>query len=76
MPRFFCPVPLAAGQEVFHDGDPSQPCGLVAQAAPNPGGGFDAIASLQTSAMTGGVLLVADQPLTLLPLPYPLLEDI
>ncbi len=69
-------VPLAAGQEVFHDSDPSQPCGLVAQAAPNPGGGFDAIASLQTSAMTGGVLLVDGQPLTLLPLPYPLLEDI
>ncbi|MGC4365679.1 YgfZ/GcvT domain-containing protein [Hydrogenophaga sp. R2] len=69
-------VPLAAGQEVFHDSDPSQPCGLIAQAAPHPDGGFDAIASLQTSAMAGGTLLVDGQPLSLLPLPYPLLEDI
>ena len=68
--------PLSAGAEVFHDSDPSQPCGLIAQAAASPEGGFDAIASLQTSAMAGGVLAVDGQPLQLLPLPYPLLEDI
>lgn len=69
-------TPLAAGQEVFHDSDPSQPCGLIAQAAANPQGGFDAIASLQVSAMADGQLSVEGQPLTLLPLPYPLLDDI
>jgi folate-binding protein YgfZ len=72
-------VPVQPGQEIFHSDDPSQPCGLVAQTAPAPGGGFDAIVSLQTSAMEGGTLSVgaADGPaLTLLPLPYPLLADI
>lgn len=69
-------APMAAGQEVFHDSDPSQPCGVIAQAAPNPNGGFDAIASLQTSAMATGTLQIDGQVLSLLPLPYPLLEDI
>ena len=72
-------APLQAGQEIFHSDDLSQPCGLVAQAAPAPNGGFDAIVSLQTSAMEGGTLSVGtgDGPaLTLLPLPYPLLADI
>ena len=72
-------VPMAAGQEIYHAGDLSQPCGLVAQAAPAPGGGFDALVSLQTSASEGGALTVGapDGPaLHLLPLPYPLLEDI
>jgi folate-binding protein YgfZ len=72
-------APLQAGQEIFHPDDVSQPCGLVAQAAPAPGGGFDAIVSLQTSAMDSGTLSAgaADGPaLTLMPLPYPLLADI
>lgn len=69
-------APMAAGQEVFHDSDPSQPCGVIAQAAPNPNGGFDAIASLQTSAMATGTLQIDGRVLSLLPLPYPLLEDI
>ncbi len=72
-------APLAAGQEVFHSVDPSQPCGLVAQAAPAPGGGFDAIVSLQTNAMESGALTAGapDGPaLSLRPLPYPLLTDI
>lgn len=70
---------LQAGMEVFHADDAAQPCGLVAQAAPAPGGGWDAIVSLQTRAMEGGTL-TAHEPggpaLTLLPLPYPLLADI
>ncbi len=70
---------LQAGQEVFHSDDPSQPCGLVAQAAQAPGGGWDAIVSVQTSAMEGGVL-TAGAPggpaLALQPLPYPLLADV
>lgn len=74
-----CDAPLQAGNEVFDLADVSQPCGTVAQAATAPGGGFDAIVSLQTSAATGPGLRLgaADGPaLQLLPLPYPLLEDI
>ncbi|MDP3169913.1 MAG: folate-binding protein [Polaromonas sp.] len=72
----------AVGQEVFHALDAEQPCGLVAACAPRPGGGFDAIVSMQTSAAAdaeGGRLTLgsASGPaLALLPLPYPLLEDI
>jgi folate-binding protein YgfZ len=72
-------APMQAGQEVFHESDPSQPCGTVAEAAPAPTGGWDAIVSMQTSAAERGRLTVgsADGPaLELLPLPYPLLADI
>jgi tRNA-modifying protein YgfZ len=72
-------APLAAGQEVFHQGDFEQPCGTVAQVAPAPSGGYDAIVSMQLSAAGGDALPVgtADGPaLTLRPLPYPLLDDI
>jgi folate-binding protein YgfZ len=72
----------AVGQEVFHALDAEQPCGLVAACAARPGGGFDAIVSMQTAAAAdaGGARLTlgsASGPaLVLLPLPYPLLEDI
>ena len=72
-------APLSVGQEVFHSADAEQPCGLVAAAAPAPAGGFDAIVSIQTAAAIDGSLTVvsASGPvLALLPLPYPLLEDI
>ena len=71
--------PMQAGQEVFHAADPEQPCGLVAEAAPAPAGGWDAIVSIQLSAAEGGRLAVgaAEGPtVTLQPLPYPLLADI
>lgn len=71
--------PLAVGQDVFHSADAEQPCGTVALVAAHPLGGWDAIASLQTSATTDGQLHAgaANGPaLTLLPLPYPLLEDV
>jgi tRNA-modifying protein YgfZ len=67
------------GQEVFHSSDAEQPCGLVAACAANPSGGFDAIVSMQTSAALGGRLSLGSSQgaaLTLLPLPYSLLEDI
>ena len=70
---------LLAGQEVFHDADPQQPCGLVAQAAAAPGGGWDAIVSLQLSATQGGRLTASgpDGPeLALGELPYLLLADV
>ena len=70
---------LAVSQEVFHDSDADQPCGTVVAAAANPGGGWNAIISMQTSAAASGRLsvgAVGGTPLTLLPLPYPLLEDI
>ena len=74
------------GQDVFHALDASQPCGLVAAAAANPAGGFDAIVSMQTAAADDAAAH-ADEPrltlgsaagaaLTLFPLPYPLLADI
>ncbi len=69
---------MQAGQEVFDAAETSQPCGTVAQAAAAPGGGFDAIVSLQTASAQGALQLgqPGGQPLTLLPLPYALLEDI
>ena len=77
------PVP---GQEVFHGQDSDQPCGLVAASAAHPEGGFDAIVSIQTAAAadattnSGEKRLSLGNPtgpaLALLPLPYPLLDDI
>jgi folate-binding protein YgfZ len=70
---------LAAGQEVFQAADAEQPAGVVALAAAAPGGGWDAIVSLQLAAVEAGDLHArrADGPaLQLLPLPYPLLADI
>ena len=67
------------GQDVFHVSDADQPCGLVAACAANPAGGFDAIVSMQTAAAQGGQLTLGSPSaaaLNLLPLPYPLLEDI
>jgi folate-binding protein YgfZ len=70
---------LSVGQDVFHSSDAEQPCGTVAAAAANPSGGWNAIVSMQTSAAAGGALHAGDATgpaLGLLPLPYPLLEDI
>ena len=71
------------GQEIFHDSDAEQPCGMVVQVAKNPAydlqKGFSAIVSIQVSAAEGGKLSLGSASganITLLPLPYPLLEDI
>ena len=67
------------GQEVFQAADAEQPCGLIAAAAPNPAGGFDAIASLQIAAVEAGGLTLGSPSgaaISVLPLPYPLLEDL
>jgi folate-binding protein YgfZ len=71
--------PMQAGAAVYEASDPSQPCGLVAQAAEAPDGGWDGIASMQIAAAQSGKLRLGapDGPvLALLPLPYPLLADI
>jgi folate-binding protein YgfZ len=70
------PAELTVGQELFHESDPSQPCGTVAQAAPSPEGGWDAIVSIQLSATQAGNVLAGGSQVTLAPPPYPLLEDI
>ena len=72
-------APMAAGDEVFASTDADQPCGTIAQAAASPGGGFDAIASMQVAAAAAGGLTLrsASGPtLHLQALPYALLEDI
>ena len=73
------PGALQAGQEIFHESDPSQPCGLVAEAAPAPGGGWDAIVSIQIAAAHAGGLSAgsAQGPaVSVQPPPYPLLADV
>lgn len=47
---------LAAGVEVFASSDPGQPAGLLAQAAPNPLGGYSAIVELKLAALEAGSL--------------------
>ena len=71
-------VPMQAGQEVFSSLDPSQPCGLVAQAA-TLGDTHVAVVEQQISATEGGQLHLASPEgvaLTLHELPYPLRDDI
>ena len=71
--------PLQAGDGVFAPDDAEQPVATVVQAAASPRGGYDAIVSGQIAAMERGSLQLgtpAKLPLTVLPLPYPLLEDI
>ena len=69
---------LQAGTEVFAASDAEQAVGTVVQAAPAPQGGWEAIVSMQISAapeaLTAGS--ATGTPLTILPLPYTLLEDI
>ena len=70
---------LKAGQEVFQAADAEQPAGVVAEAAPAPTGGWDAIVSLQLAAAEAGDLhagSAAGPALQLLPLPYLLLADV
>ena len=72
-------APMQAGEEVFQAEDDSQPCGVVAQAAASPLGGFDAIVSMQVSAFEANSVHLSSATgalLTLAPPPYPLLADI
>lgn len=70
---------MAAGDEVFSAADADQPTGFVVQCAASPQGGFDALVSMQVASAEAGALhhqSAGGTPLHLLPLPYPLLEDI
>jgi folate-binding protein YgfZ len=70
---------MQAGQEVFAQGDNSQPAATVAQAAAAPAGGFDAIISGQVAAIESSPLRLGSATgplLTLQALPYALLADI
>ena len=70
---------LAAGDPIFVPDDAEQPVATVVQAAASPYGGFDAIISGQNTAVQTAELrlgAVQGKPLVVLPLPYPLLEDI
>lgn len=69
---------LQVGEDVYSAADPEQPCGVVAQAAPAPGGGWDALVSMQVSAAEGALRCGAEpgNALSVLPLPYVLRDDI
>ena len=69
---------LSVGQELFHESDSEQPCGLVAQASQSPQGGCDAIVSIQVSAAQGRVSAgsASGPAVSIAPAPYPLLDDI
>jgi len=70
---------MAAGDSAFSADDDSQPVATVVQATPAPGGGFDAIVSAQLSAVEKGSMHWGSSNgpvLQVLPLPYPLLDDI
>ncbi len=68
---------LIAGDEIYAPDDGNQPCGIVAQAAVAPTGGFDAIVSMTISAFEAGVThTVNGAPLALSRAPYPLLDNI
>lgn len=72
-------APMQPGQEVVQAGDPSQPCGLVVQAAANPAGGWDALVAMQISAFDAGDVHLSggtDTALQLSAPPYPLLADV
>jgi hypothetical protein len=73
-----CTDELTVGQELFHESDAQQPCGLVAQAARAPGGGWDAIVSIQIASADGKITAGSAQgaAVQVAPAPYPLLADV
>ncbi|WP_229507362.1 CAF17-like 4Fe-4S cluster assembly/insertion protein YgfZ [Pseudoduganella rivuli] len=64
---------LSAGAEVFAVSDPSQPCGMVVNAAANGEGGVDALVEMKLEALEQGVVRARSAdgvPLAFLPMPY------
>ncbi len=62
---FDCDVQPMPGQDIVHSLDPDQPAGMVANAAPRPGGGFSALVQVKLAALEQGELhlAAADGPL-------------
>jgi folate-binding protein YgfZ len=68
-------APARAGEEVFADSDPGQPCGMVVNAAYNREGGTDLLVELKLAALGGDTIRLAGASgpaLHLLTMPYPL----
>ncbi len=64
---------VAAGTEVFAAHDPSQPCGMVVNAAANGAGGVDALVEMKLEALEQGDVRAGSPdgaPLAFLPMPY------
>lgn len=64
---------IVAGVEVFAVSDPSQPCGMVVNAAANGEGGVDALVEMKLEALESGDVRARSAdgaPLALLPMPY------
>lgn len=79
--RFSCTAQAAAGQELFHSGDPLQPAGIVCNAAPRPAAAdgsagapvWDLLAEVKLAALDGGSWHLGrldGPPMTLETLPY------
>ena len=65
----------AAGDEVFDVADPSQPCGMIVNAAPNGAGGVDALVEMKLAALEQGDVRLGSAdgvPLRFQPMPYAL----
>jgi folate-binding protein YgfZ len=68
-----------AGDEVFDSIDPTQPCGMIVNAAPAPGGGVDCLVEIKLASVGSASVHVgsADGPaLAFLPLPYALPSEV
>lgn len=64
-----------AGDEVFAESDPAQPCGMIVNAAPNGSGGADALVEMKLASVDdGGVHLgsATGAALTIAAMPYAL----
>ena len=64
---------IAAGDELFSTDVGEQSSGMVVNAAPAPGGGFDVLAVIQTSSIEAGKIYwksLDGSPLGIMPLPY------
>jgi len=64
----------SAGQELFSEDDPGQPCGMVVNAAPNGAGGVDALVEIKLAALDQMVHLgsATGAQVAFLPMPYAL----
>ncbi len=62
--RFHSSEPAAAGMPIHTRENPEQPCGVVANAAPAPGGGYDGLAVILEETAAGAALRVGTGELT------------